>query len=519
MRLELVNITKSFGPLVANDAVNLDVKDGEIHALLGENGAGKSTLMNVLFGLLHPDSGEIRIDGKPVRISNPGQAVALGIGMVHQHFMLVGVFTVAENIELGFEPTRFRVGLLDHKKADDDIRKLSAEYGLEVDPDAVVEDLPVGVQQRVEILKALARDAKLLILDEPTSVLTPQEIESLFSTMHALQEAGHSILFITHKLKEVLAVADRITVMRAGRVVGSTTPQEANEEKLASMMVGRAVELVVEKGPARPGATVLEVRGLTVEDDRGLTMVDHVDLDVHAGEIVAVAGVQGNGQTEFAEAIAGLRDVAGGTITLEGQDVTSASPRDRIRAGLADVPEDRQRDGLVLPMSVADNLVLDIYDVPPHAHRGSRDLAEVRSSAVQRSEDFDIRTSSVEVGVGTLSGGNQQKVILAREMSRPVKLLMASQPTRGLDVGSIEYVHRRLVAARDSGVAVLIVSSELDEVLALGDRIAVMFRGRIMAIVDPSVGREQMGLLMAGVGDTAPAPASSAAAAGGSGQP
>ncbi len=517
MKLELVDITKRFGSLVANDAVNLEVREGEIHALLGENGAGKTTLMNVLFGLLHPDSGEIRIDGERVRFANPGQAVRHGIGMVHQHFMLVGVFTAAENVMLGFEPTLLRIGLLDRRKADADIRRLSAEFGLEVDPDAIVDDLPVGVQQRVEILKALDRDAKLLILDEPTSVLTPQEIESLFRTMHALAEAGRSILFITHKLKEVLAVADRITVMRLGRVVGTTTPQETDESKLASMMVGRSVELVIQKAPPRPGPTVLEIRGLTVADDRGLIMVDHVDLDVHAGEIVALAGVQGNGQTEFAEAVAGLREVASGTVVLEGQDVTSASPRDRIRAGLADVPEDRQADGLVLPMSVADNLVLDIYDVPPHAHRGARDLAEVKSSARHRIDDFDIRTSSVEDGVGTLSGGNQQKVILARELSRPVKLLLASQPTRGLDVGSIEYVHRRIVEARDNGVAVLIISAELDEVLALGDRIAVMYRGRIMGIVDPSVGREELGLLMAGVVNTSPPEAPTAALASGPG--
>jgi len=517
MKLELVDITKRFGPLVANDAVSLEVREGEIHALLGENGAGKTTLMNVLFGLLHPDSGEIRIDGEAVRFANRGQGVRHGIGMVHRHFMLVGVFTAAENIVLGFEPTLWRVGLLDRRRADREIRRLSEEFDLEVDPDAIVEDLPVGVQQRVEILKALARDAKLLILDEPTSVLTPQEIESLFRTMHALQEAGRSILFITHKLKEVLAVADRITVMRLGRVVGTTTPQEADENKLASMMVGRSVELVIQKSPPRPGPIMLELRGLTVEDDRGLIMVDHVDLDVHAGEIVALAGVQGNGQTEFAEAIAGLREVARGTIVLEGKNVTSASPRDRIRAGLADVPEDRQKDGLVMPLSVADNLVLDIYDVPPHAHLGARDLAEVKSSAEHRIDDFDIRASSVEEGVGTLSGGNQQKVILARELSRPVKLLLASQPTRGLDVGSIEYVHRRIVEARDNGVAVLIISAELDEVLALGDRIAVMYRGRIMGIVDPSVGREELGLMMAGVVGTAPPEVPTTALAGGPG--
>jgi ABC-type uncharacterized transport system ATPase subunit len=498
MRLELVGVTKRFGALVANDSVDLSVEPGEIHCLLGENGAGKSTLMNVLFGLLHADEGEIRIDGDAVTFADPGEAVRRGIGMVHQHFMLVPVFTVAENVVLGFEPTR-RFGFLDHRKARADIRRLSAEFGLEVDPDATVEDLPVGVQQRVEILKALQRDARVLILDEPTAVLTPQETSALFEIMRSLAASGRSILFITHKLKEVLAVADRITVMRLGRVVGTTTPQESDESALAAMMVGRSVELVVQKGPANPGRAVLRVRDLTVVDERGVVVVDHVDLEVRAGEIVALAGVQGNGQTEIVEALTGLRPLRGGSIELDGSEVAGLSPHEMIRAGVAHVPEDRQRDGLVLPMSVADNLVLDIQDSEPFARFGSRDLAAVRANAEQKLGDFDIRASSVDVAVATLSGGNQQKVVVARELSRPIKLLVASQPTRGLDVGSIEYVHRQIVAQRDGGVAVLIVSSELDEVLALGDRVVVMFRGRIMGVVDSSVDRDTIGLMMAGV--------------------
>jgi simple sugar transport system ATP-binding protein len=498
MRLEIAGVTKRFGSLVANDHVDLAVEPGEIHCLLGENGAGKSTLMNVLFGLLHADEGEIRVDGEAVRFSDPGDAVRRGIGMVHQHFMLVPVFTVADNVVLGFEPTH-KFGLLDRRKARADIRKLSAEFGLAVEPDALVEDLPVGVQQRVEILKALQRDAQVLILDEPTAVLTPQEIEELFSIMRSLAASGRSILFITHKLKEVMAVADRITVMRLGRVVGTTTPQDSDEAALATMMVGREVELVVQKAPASPGRTTLHVAGLTVVDERGVTVVDRLDLDVRAGEIVARAGVQGNGQTEVVEVLTGLRQATSGTMELAGSDVSGSTPRQLIRAGVAHVPEDRQRDGLVLQMSVADNLVLDIADRAPFARHGSRDLAAVRANAAAKLVDFDIRAPSADVAAKTLSGGNQQKIVVARELSRSVKLLIASQPTRGLDVGSIEYVHRQIVAARDAGVAVLIVSSELDEVLALGDRIAVMFRGRVMGVVDPSIGRDAIGLMMAGV--------------------
>jgi len=497
VKLELRGITKHFGSLVANDRVDLTVEPGEIHCLLGENGAGKTTLMNVLFGLLRADAGEIRVDGEPVSFADPGEAVRRGIGMVHQHFMLIPVFTVAENVVLGFEPTR-RLGWLDRRRARHDVLALSGEFGLEVDPDAVVETLPVGVQQRVEILKALQRDARLLILDEPTAVLTPQETEALFRIMRSLKESGRSILFITHKLKEVLRVADRITVMRGGRVVGSTTPAEADEKSLATMMVGRDVELVVTKPPATPQGPVLELEHLSVADERGVMVVEDVTLSVHGGEIVALAGVQGNGQTELSEAIVGLRPVRSGSFRLGGADLTHASPRERIRAGLANVPEDRQVDGLVLSMSIAENLVLDQYDRPPYARHGVRNLAAMHENGRRALRDFDIRATGPAVAVATLSGGNQQKVVVARELSRQVRALIASQPTRGLDVGSIEYVHRRVVQARDAGAAVLIVSSELDEVLALGDRVAVMYRGRIVDVVDPGVGREAIGMLMAG---------------------
>jgi general nucleoside transport system ATP-binding protein len=516
MKLELIDITKRFGQLVANDDVNLTVEEGEIHGLLGENGAGKTTLMNVLFGMVRPDGGEIRIDGEQVRISDPGDAVRAGIGMVHQHFMLVPVFTVAENVVLGFEPTKRRV-FYDRRKADANIRRLSEEYGLAVDPEALVEEVPVGVQQRVEILKALERDARLLILDEPTAVLTPQETEALFRIMRSLAAAGRSILFITHKLKEVLAVADKVTVMRLGRVVGNTTPADSSEQELASMMVGRSVQLTVTKGPAAPGDVVLKLKDITVRDDRELVAVDGVDLEVRAGEIVALAGVQGNGQTELVEAITGLRPTERGRIVVAGKDLTHATPRQRLHEGVAHVPEDRQKDALVLAMQLSDNLVLDMYGDPPYAGRASRNLRAVHDNAEHRVQEFDIRASSVDEPVSSLSGGNQQKVVLARELGRPIKLLVASQPTRGLDVGSIEYVHKRIVAERDQGTAVLIVSSELDEVLALGDRIVVMYRGRIMGVVDPSVGRERIGLMMAGVGGEGASPGDGAAFAASAG--
>jgi general nucleoside transport system ATP-binding protein len=500
VKLELIGITKSFGALRANDGVDITVEEGEIHCLLGENGAGKTTLMNVLFGLLRPDSGEVRLDGRSVRFADPGEAVRSGIGMVHQHFMLVPVFSVAENILLGFEPVH-RFGVLDQRTARRDIRKLSAEFGLDVNPDALVENLPLGAQQRVEILKALVRDARVLILDEPTAVLTPQETESLFKIMRSLAASGRSVLFITHKLKEVQAVADRVTVMRLGQVVGHTTPVESTEADMAAMMVGRSVELVVTKKAAAPGSVALSLQEVTVLDERGATVVDHVSLEVREGEILALAGVQGNGQEHVAEVVTGLRNPDLGTVRLGDRDLTRARPRDALRAGVSNIPEDRQVDGLVLPMSIADNLVLDMYNLQPNARRGARDLGHVRSDGERKLKEFDIRAPSADIPVATLSGGNQQKVVVARELSRPVKLLVASQPTRGLDVGSIEYVHHRIVEERDRGSAVLLVSSELDEVLALADRVAVMCRGRIIGIVPPTTSRDRIGLMMAGIGE------------------
>jgi simple sugar transport system ATP-binding protein len=513
VRLELKGISKRFPGVVANDAISLSVEPGEIHALLGENGAGKTTLMNVLYGLYHADEGEILIDGSPVRFESPRAAIAAGLGMVHQHFMLVPVFTVTENIMLGVESTRGRLGFLDRAAARRHVTQISEEFGLEVPPDALIEELPVGVQQRVEIVKALYRQAQVLILDEPTAVLTPQETEELFRVMRSLKEAGKSIIFITHKLKEVLAVADRITVLRRGRVVGTTTPEETTEAELAAMMVGRAVMLEVAKGAAEPGEAVLQVADLVVRDDRGHVAVDAVSLEVRAGEIVCVAGVQGNGQTELVEALTGLRPAVSGLVRILGNDVTRSSVHRVLEAGVGHVPEDRLRDGLVVDFSIADNLVLDQYDAPPFARWIVRNDGAVLSAAEERANSYDIRTPSVLQAVSTLSGGNQQKVIVAREFSRPIRVLIASQPTRGLDVGSIEYIHARIVAKRDEGLAVLIVSPELDEVVALADRIAVMYRGRIVAILPTgTASREQLGLLMAGV---APDDALSKEAAGG----
>ncbi|MFC7620537.1 ABC transporter ATP-binding protein [Microlunatus sp. GCM10028923] len=492
--LRLIEITKRFGSLVANDAISLDIVPGEIHCLLGENGAGKSTLMNVLYGLLQPDGGSIEVDGVPLVSRNPKQAMAAGIGMVHQHFMLVDVFSVAENLILGRE----RSALLDLGRARRLVRQLSDRYGLDVDPDAKVEDLPVGIQQRVEILKALANDARFLIFDEPTAVLTPQETDELITVMRSLRDEGKAIVFITHKLREVRAIADKITVIRRGKVVGQADPTES-EARLAELMVGRAVSLQVAKEEPEVGPDRLVIEGATVVAPNGTVVVDDLALAARGGEILCIAGVQGNGQSELVEALIGVAPLAGGTVILDGKPIQQLSPRRRIDAGLGYVPEDRQHDGFVGTFSVAENLVLNSFDEPPYANGLSLNLKRIDENATERVGEFDIRTQSIKESVASLSGGNQQKLVLARELSRPLSVLIASQPTRGVDVGAIEFLHQRLVAERDRGTAVIIVSSELDEVAALADRIAVMYRGRVVGIVEPDTSREVLGLMMAGV--------------------
>jgi simple sugar transport system ATP-binding protein len=497
--LELRGITKRFPGVLANDHIDLSLEEGEIHALLGENGAGKTTLMNILYGLYQPDEGQIVVRGQPVVVHSPGDAIANGIGMVHQHFMLIPVFTVTENVMLGEESTRFG-GVLDRGAAAERIRSISGQYNLAVDPDSYVRDLPVGVQQRVEIIKLLYRNANILIFDEPTAVLTPQEADELFEIMRSLAGQGKSIIFITHKLREVLDVADRITVIRRGKVVGSVLPADADQNQLAALMVGRAVQLDLDRGPANPGEVVLKVENLVMADETRQVTVEGVSFEVRAGEVLGLAGVQGNGQTELVEAVTGLRAPAEGKITLLGRDVTRASPREVTELGAAHIPEDRQRDGLVLPFPVADNLVLNQYYLPPYAKGAVMDDRQILATALREIQAFDVRTPGPQTPVGSLSGGNQQKVIVARELSRPIRLLVAAQPTRGLDVGSIEYIHNQILKRRDNGVAVLLVSTELDEILQLSDRIAVMYRGKIADVVSAEESsKELLGLLMAGV--------------------
>ena len=496
MKLELRGITKRFGALVANDHIDLTVEPGEIHCLLGENGAGKSTLMNVLYGLYQADEGEILLDDEVQHFAGPGDAMKAGIGMVHQHFMLIPVFTVAENVMLGHEQTKFG-GRLDLAAARAKVREISARFGFDVDPDALVEDLPVGVQQRVEIIKALSQNAKVLVFDEPTAVLTPQETDELMAIMHQLKEQGTAIIFITHKLREVREVADRITVIRLGKVIGEAEPTATNVE-LASMMVGRAVTLAVEKEPATPGAAALVVKDLSVIDPIGQLVVNDVSFEVRAGEILAIAGVQGNGQTELTEAIIGLQPRVQGEILLDGKPIQGHSVRKVLDAGVGFVPEDRNEDGLVGEFSIQENLMLDRSTGDPFVKGGNIQFSYLKDFAEEKVREFDVRTQSIDQKVGRLSGGNAQKVVLARELSRDLRLFVAAQPTRGLDVGSIEFVHKRIVETRDSGVPVIVVSTELDEVAALADRIAVMYRGGIVGIVPGDTSRDVLGLMMAG---------------------
>jgi simple sugar transport system ATP-binding protein len=497
--LETRHITKRFPGVVANEDINLTLYPGEILALLGENGAGKSTLMNIIYGLYRPTEGEIWVKGQPVKLANPNDAIRLGIGMVHQHFQLVPVMTVAENVMLGDESVKR--GLLDKRTVAERIIEFFHLYGLALDPHAVVEDLPVGARQRVEIVKTLYRNADILILDEPTAVLTPFEIDGLFDVMEVLRQQGKSIIFITHKLKEVLRISDRIMVLRDGRVVGEADPKTATQEQLATMMVGREVILTVEKAAARPAGPVLEVEGLTAQDDQGHAALQGVSFEAQAGEILGVAGVQGNGQTELVEVLTGLRKASAGHIRIGGEEMTNATPRRITQEGQSShVPEDRHTFGMVGSYSVAQNLVLNTYYQPPFAERMTINEAAIAEHAERLVAEYDVRTPSVTTRAASLSGGNQQKMVVAREFSRPARLLIAAQPTRGIDVGSIEFIHQQIVAKRDQGVAVLLVSAELDEVMALSDRIAVMYKGEIVDIVPRGEAtRESLGLLMAGV--------------------
>jgi len=496
--LEIEGVSKSFGSVVANENISLTVKEGEILALLGENGAGKSTLVKAVFGLVKPDSGIIKINGTVMESGDTAAAIASGVGMVHQHFQLVPVMSVTENLILGDEPKRF--GVVNIKRARKEALALSEKYGLEVDPDAIIEDLPVGMAQRVEILKALRRDVKLLILDEPTAVLTPQETDELLEVLRNLAKRGVGILFITHKLREVMAVADRIAVLRGGKLMGTTTPKESSESKLAQMMVGREVVLRVEKSQAKPKQVLLSIKNLRVSDDRKLESVKDLSLEVHAGEILGIAGVEGNGQRELVEAICSMRSRLSGEVIVKGQEIPNLNPRAAHLAGVSHIPEDREKHGLVTSYSIADNLVLNRFDQAPFAKGWIRNLEEVANNGEALVEKFDIRAPNAYLSAGSLSGGNKQKVVVARELSQQLDVVVAAQPTRGVDVGSIEFIHNQLIAARDAGAAVLLVSAELDEILSLADRIAVISNGKIVAIFSSKeADRNTIGRLMAGL--------------------
>ncbi|MDR2702871.1 MAG: ABC transporter ATP-binding protein [Cellulomonadaceae bacterium] len=496
MRLELRNITKRFGALVANDHINLTVNPGEIHCLLGENGAGKSTLMNVLYGLYQPDEGEILLDGKVVHFRGPGDAMAAGIGMVHQHFMLVPPFSVAENVALGNEKTK--AGIFDIRWTRKRVKELSKQFGFHLDPNANVEDLPVGVQQQVEIVKALARNADIIIFDEPTAVLTPQETNELMAIMRKLKAEGKGIVFITHKLREVREVADRITVIRHGKIVGQASPT-ATDSELAAAMVGRAVQLQVEKQPANHKDNALVVKDLIIPNSLGQAVVDKVSFTVQGGEVLAIAGVQGNGQTELAEALLGLQPKATGSIKLDGRELIGRSPRQFLDAGVGFVPEDRNADGLIGNFTIAENLMLNRGNEKPFVKRGGLHLGYRDDFAAAKVKEFDVRTQGIRNKVANLSGGNAQKLIIARELSKPLRLFVAAQPTRGVDVGSIEFIHKRIVETRDAGIPVVVISTELDEVAALADRVMVMYRGGVVGIVPADTPREVLGLMMAGI--------------------
>jgi simple sugar transport system ATP-binding protein len=496
MSIELKGITKKFGALVANDSIDLKVARGEIHAILGENGAGKSTLMNIVYGLVKADSGKIFVEDKEVIINEPADALKYGIGMVHQHFMLIPVFTVAENIALGREQSKGGFLSLDEVKKK--IKLLAEEFKFDIDPDALIEDLPVGVQQRVEIIKALIYDAKVLILDEPTAVLTPQETDELLSIMRTLKNKGTSIIFITHKLREVQEVADKITIIRLGKVI-NTVAANTSQEELASMMVGRQVDLAPNKSEFKPGKVILDINKLSVANSLGRKIIDSLSLQVRAGEILAIAGVQGNGQSELARAIVNLEDHVSGSIKLDQKEILGITVQDSLRAGIAYIPESRELDGLISSFSIVENLILDVHDISPAAKKGSLNTDYINENSSKLVKEFDIRTQSIFDTASSLSGGNKQKVVLARELSREVKLVVASQPTRGLDVGSIEFVYEKLLGERSANRAILLISSELDEVLELADRIAVIYKGEIVGEVGPDVSREKLGLMMAGI--------------------